>query len=313
MSILLTCPTCGVTLRLAEAMAGRQGACRECGASFRVPKNAEANRPPEERPIGKASLDEITQELGRRGLTAIISVVGGADGTSRGADHYTTEPMDEQRLKRLFSAWSGVPTPALEDSARPDSPLEENPPASTGEKGDEPADDDFAFKGDALGCTLAEFRMRHEREAPGRRRRMPWCSDETPDAATRDLMSESWHAGVGIVHARIDLPEENASPTIANVATELVIYQFVDGKLFQITGFFSPEGFSKIHAALRERYGEPQHESDSPRVLQWWKDNTSLELINGRIHPLEPGVFRFYHDELLAEASERKPPADLDL
>ncbi|MEO1497685.1 MAG: hypothetical protein AAFV43_11105 [Planctomycetota bacterium] len=314
-------------------MAGRECACRECGAAFRIPENVDAFQPIEERPLGKASLEEMASELRRRGLTAVLSVIGGQNGVRRGVQHFPSEPMADDRLERLFNAWAqrarkdgsnGVAAPAAtaggpspepaadaaevfgSESAEP---RERSAPA----RAPQPVEQDFAFKGDALGMSLADFKLKHERRVVGRRRRMPWCSDETPDAATPDLLSEAWHAAAGIVHARVELPSEHNPPTIAGVPAQLLIYQFVDERLFQITAFLPTEGFTPVHAALLSRHGDPQHSSHEPRVIQWWKLNTSLELMSGRLHPPEPAVVRFYHDELLAVAGSRRPDRASDL
>ena len=160
---------------------------------------------------------------------------------------------------------------------------------------------------------LSDFKRKHERAVTGRRRSMPWCSDESPGRDVPELMCEGWQATVGVVHARIDLPEEQASPTIAGAKTDLVIYQFVDEQLFQITIFFSTDDFPAVSQALCTKYDEPMHREPQPVKMQWWRDDTTIELTQGRIHPREPSIVRYYHDELLEEAGQRKPDTMSDL
>lgn len=334
MSIRINCPQCKAELRLADAMAGRTGACRECGSAIQVPRDPEPYRPLEERPLGKASMNDIMSELARRGQTAVLTVLGddrrlagGGAGDSTvleasggetrvdlgpGVRQYATEEMSNERLEQLFEGLSRLArqkttaaSAAIASGAYP-TDLPSSPRLAE-------SSENFDFKGDPLGMSLADFKLRHERTVAGRRRRMPWCSDEQPGVNNPELMCESWHTAAGIIHARIELPFENNSPTVGGIRSELVIYQFIDERLFQITAFLPPEGLNQLTQALRVRYGEPQSTNAEERQMHWWKLCSSVEVTTGRMSPREPCVVRYYHDELLAEAAARRPRSTTDL
>jgi hypothetical protein len=111
------------------------------------------------------------------------------------------------------------------------------------------ADQPHELKGDYLGMNLAEFKQKHSRRAPASGQKLPWCSDEVSGQHHPELHTEPGMAAVGIVHCRIDLPFES-SPTIAGVNTELLLYQFVDGKLFSIHAQFDTDFFQAIQNSL---------------------------------------------------------------
>ncbi|TWT42837.1 hypothetical protein [Botrimarina hoheduenensis] len=331
MSIQLTCPNCEAILRLADAMAGRMGACRECGGEISVPQDLESFRPLQERPLGKATLDDIVKELARRGETAVLTVLGDRKktrdqrtdstilsqsesdtqiGLGPGVRQYTTEEIPPTRLEQLFTGLARLAQMRIEAERLAQSKDAIDPAEGAGSFDSK---SNFEFKGDPLGMSLADFRLRHERQVEGRRRRMPWCSDESPGVNNPELHSEAWHAAAGIVHARIELPFENNSPTVGGVRTSLVLYQFVDERLFQVTAFLPPEGLNQVVQALNIKYGEPQSVNHEPRQMLWWKLNSSIEVSAGRLHPREDAIVRYFHDELLAEASRRRPSGSADL
>lgn len=182
-------------------------------------------------------------------------------------------------------------------------------------QGTDPCDerDVFDLKGDKLGMTLAEFKQKHHRRVPSSDRIAPFCSDEFPGQAISDLCAEPWHTAAGIVHARIDLPDENAAPTIAGVKSELVLYQFIDARLFQISSFFRTDAYHVLRAALGKKLGPPVEESETSRQLRWWTMNSTIELAAGSIRPPAPTALSFRHDDLVREAAKRKPDPLADL
>lgn len=338
MSISLACPHCHEVLQLADQMAGREGACLHCGGTFCVPMTSD---PGAELLLCKAGVEQIVAELARRGSHAVLTLLTpSGDQSTAPRDplraalqpdsslrvsirHLSTSGLSVEECRALLTILSQVkaapkpplpaaaptlaagnqPTPAATTPAAPATPLA--PPSVDGVN--------FSFKSDPLGMKLSDFRLKHERVAPGRRRRMPWCSDESPKEAIPALMYEAVQASLGLIHARIDLPGENLSPTIGGASTEAVIYQFLDERLFQITGFFSTDDFTKVSQALRTKYGEPQSEEEKPFRLQWWRGDSTIEITQGRVHPREHSVFRCFHDDLLDEARHRKPDTASDL
>lgn len=334
MPITFACPHCYETLQLAEELAGKEGACRFCGGTFRIPA---PGAPASPLALAQASVEQIVEELARRGQHAVltlVSPVGDAAKETRNplsealqpnaalrvmVRHLNTAGLTAAQSRALLAMLSQVQPAAPPADPSPAPPAATPPPASAAPAAPPPSasaldsEENFVFKGDPLGMKLSEFKLRHERVVPGRRSRMPWCSDETPNGRIPALKYEPWQATVGIVHARVDLPEENSSPTIGGAPTEAVIYQFVDDRLFQVTGFFATDDFPKVSHALRVKYGEPQSEEQNPYRLQWWRGESTIELTHGRIHPREPSVFRCFHDDLLDDASQRQPDTTADL
>ncbi len=166
---------------------------------------------------------------------------------------------------------------------------------------------EFSLKGDTLGVmTLQDFKEKYRRSSTVCNRVLPLCSDERPGFAFHELLGEEWHHMAGIIHGRVELPSENLSPTIAGVKTDYLIYQFLDEKLFQITGVFNTDSFHEVAHALRKKFGPAISEGEENRKLLWWTLDCSIELQFGRLRPREPAIVRYYHDDLLEEASGRK-------
>ncbi len=112
----------------------------------------------------------------------------------------------------------------------------------------------YELKGDKLGMTLEEFKQKYERSGEGGTR-LPLCSDTAWGANKASLRTEPWHQRAGIIHARIDLPSENNSPTVAGVKSELMLYEFVDGKLFRIAAWLPTDKFHLVSEAAISKYG----------------------------------------------------------
>ena len=173
------------------------------------------------------------------------------------------------------------------------------------------APEPFDFKGEQLGTTLADFKTRHARRVG--KVELPYTSESSRGQANAALWSEAWHAAAGIVHARIELPSENASPTVAGVKTQLFIYQFVDGLLFRMTGLFDAEAFHVVRQGFVDKHGAPQQECADPVELVWNNGASSIHLVRGSIRPKRASMVVFSHDELAATAELRTPRRGEDL
>jgi hypothetical protein len=142
---------------------------------------------------------------------------------------------------------------------------------------------------------------------------LPYTSESTAGQANTTLWSEPWHARAGIVHARVELPSENSSPTLAGVKTELFLYHFVDEKLFRITVLFDTEAFHHVREAMVQKYGAPDSEIKDPMELAWENLPSSLRLVRGTMRPRKWSTLLAVHHELQLLADERVPQRDTDL
>jgi hypothetical protein len=115
------------------------------------------------------------------------------------------------------------------------------------------------------------------------------------------------------VHARVELPSENNSPTLAGVKTEMFLYHFVDGLLFRITVLFDTEAFHLVRDAMVEKYGPPTSEIKDPMELAWENAPSSLRLVRGTMRPKRWSTVLAVHNELQLMADERLPDRGSDL
>lgn len=270
--------------------------------------------------------------------SSLLGLLGSGLNHGFGVKHLTTEPMDQERLATLFRLFA-----KLQDKERSDSVLSDDVLSGTKNSSADlsslsaisaayqnsskesqsnepllnenikPIPKAFTLKENPLGMTLAEFKVQYARPSLIKNRDLPWCSDESPGFNISELMTSEWHYAAKIVHARIDLPDEKLSPTIAGVQTDHLIFQFVDEKLFQITGFFTTDGFHTVADALRRKFGTAISEGDDQRKLMWWSLDSTIELKFGRLHPSEPSCIRYYHDDLFEIAADRMPTGKHDL
>jgi hypothetical protein len=169
----------------------------------------------------------------------------------------------------------------------------------------------YELKGDRLGMTLEEFKAKYARNAGGVV--MPFCADSCAGQAIAALNSEAWHVGAGLVNARVDLPSENSSPTIAGVKTEQFLYHFVDGRLYRMTVHFDTEAFHLIHAALVQKQG-PAVKENKERGELWWENGVStIHLIRGAMYPKKASRLIYFHNQLQKSAEGRAPKRETDL
>jgi hypothetical protein len=170
----------------------------------------------------------------------------------------------------------------------------------------------FELKGDPLGMNLDDFKQKYARSGEGGVK-LPLCSDTAWGTNKASLHSETWHRDAGIIHARIDLPAEDNSPTVAGVKTELMLYQFVDGKLFRIAAWLPTDQYHLVSEALIKKYGPATRESVKPRQLIWENPLASIVLNRGTVHPREASVLELVHKQLAEVAASRTPSGAADI
>jgi len=121
------------------------------------------------------------------------------------------------------------------------------------------------------------------------------------------LWSEPWHLAAGLVNGRVDLPSEGNSPTIAGVKTELVLYHFVDGRLFRITVLFDTEAIHLIREAIVTKHGLPTSETKEPVEIAWQNAVSTIRLVRGMMRPKKASMLVLMHHELQKSAEGRMP------
>jgi hypothetical protein len=170
----------------------------------------------------------------------------------------------------------------------------------------------YELKGDKLGMSLEEFKQKYARSGEGGTK-LPLCSDTAWGANKATLKSEPWHRQANIITARIDLPSEDNSPTVAGVKTELLLYEFVDGQLFRIAAFLPTDQFHIVSEAAIKKYGQPNRENQKPRQLYWENPLAVVVLTRGNVHPREPSILELTHRQLAELATSRMPSAATDI
>jgi len=169
----------------------------------------------------------------------------------------------------------------------------------------------YELKGDRLGMTLEEFKAKYSRKVGGIT--LPYCSDSFPGQPNQALMAEPWYAAAGLINARIDLPSENNSPTIAGVRTDLFLYHFVDGRLYRMTALFDTEAFHLIHNALVQKQGPATRENKDKGELTWENGVSTIHLVRGAMYPKKPSRLVYFHNALQKSAEGRAPARASDL
>jgi DNA-directed RNA polymerase subunit RPC12/RpoP len=341
MPIQIECPGCKATLQVDDAMAGMQGKCIHCGQRIVVPgKPGPAPRgaqsaagpmsPPSPPP---ATAPTVPVSPGR----ASVSSIGGLSPTLFEA---TPEAMARELYRRQLSAMLLLfkPTPegsydlleiadadmkciATEDitAARFGQLVASLPkrfaPRKKAQPDAAPPAEELLYelKGDRLGQTLEEFKEKYARHVEGNPQRLPLCSDTAWGANKASLRSETWHRHAGIIHARIDLPAEDNSPTVAGVKTEILLYQFIDGRLFGILAEFPTDLFHMVSEAAIKKYGPISRETHKPRQLIWENAVASVVLTRGTVHPVHASSLYLSHRQLSELAHARLPTGEADI
>jgi hypothetical protein len=184
----------------------------------------------------------------------------------------------------------------------------------------------YGLKGDTLGMDLKSFKKKYHRTVQGHNESLPWCSDYSPKQEIKTTLSKAWHHEAGIVNCRINFPceerEENHKLKVAGVATDVLIYHFIDKKLYMITAKFIHGGFDDVKNALLVRYGKPStselmHYQKSsgtkfPVENLLWDNKVSSIRINEM--PEKPYFFNltYQHRELIGIYDKRKPSSETD-
>lgn len=305
MPIRLECTGCRSILEVKDALAGKQGACPKCGAVIMVPAQGQPADGP--RLLADATGAEMIETIHRRNKSAVLVVfetpeAGNYDLTDQAGANvrcYRTADMDDQQLMQVLSQLGQMSQG--KSNARGGVGLASNDQLQP-----------YACKGDPVGMSLDAFKQKYARDL-GAGLKAPFCSDAFAGQANQALLSEPWHAKAGIVHARVDLPSENHSPTIAGVDTEILLYQFVDGRLFRITALFDTDSFHHIREALCDKQGPPADELRDPLGYVWENQVSRIELIRGTIRPKKPSMLHYIHRELFARFQTRTPTRTQDI
>jgi hypothetical protein len=142
---------------------------------------------------------------------------------------------------------------------------------------------------------------------------LPLCSDTAWGPNKASLRSEPWHQQAGIIHARVDLPSEDNSPTVAGVKTDILLYMFVDGRLFGILTEFPTDKFHVVCDAAIQKYGPVTREIQHPRKLMWDNPAASVVLTRGTVHPVQPSILYLEHKQLAKLADSRTPSGAADI
>jgi hypothetical protein len=307
MPIQIECTGCKAILQVDDALAGKQGKCIHCGQRLTVPGKASVSS------IGglsstlfEATPESMVRELFRRDYSALLLVFKPtADGSydlSDVADAdmkcIATEDINQARFGQLVTSFSKRFAPRKKGPSGGEATVEQQL---------------YDVKGDRLGSSLDEFKAKYARTVEGSPQRLPICSDTAWGTNRAALHTELWHQQAGIVHARVDLPAEDNSPTVAGVKTDLLLYKFIDGRLFEIAAFFPTDQFHLVSDAAVKKYGPVTSETQKPRQLIWENPLASVVLTRGTVHPVEPSTLHVAHKQLAAVAASRVPSGAADI
>jgi hypothetical protein len=303
MPLQIECPGCKATLLVADELAGKQGKCIHCGHRLTVPGKASVSS--FSPTLFEATPEAMVRELFRRQQSAMLLVFplpdDGLYDLSKVPDAdlkcIATEDVNQARFAQLVTGFT-----------QRYAPRRKGQPAA----GPSPEELLFQLKGDPLGMSLDEFKEKYGRSVEGGQK-LPICSDTAWGANKASLHSEPWHRQANIVHARVDVPTEDNSPTVAGVKTELLLYHFVDGKLFRIAASFPTDQFHVVSEAAIQKYGPVTRETQKPRQLVWENPLASVFLTRGSVHPREASMLDLQHKQLTELAMSRAPTAAADI
>jgi len=335
MFLRIECPGCKAILQVEEALAGKQGKCIHCGHRIIVPNqsglaaSAPPLPPPPPQPVQfltEASPESMVRELFDRKKSALLLVFDPGEDESYDLEDVpdnklkciATEDINQARFAAVVASFSKRFAP------RWIAPAATSPPGVTqqgsassdfGQSGINLMAQDqlFELKGDRLGMTLDDFKKKYARFTNDGRQDLPICSDQGYGGGRADLHSEAWHRHAGIIHARIDNPAEDNSPTIAGLKTDLLLYYFIDGRLFRISAFFATDQFHVVSDAVLKKYGPPTREIKQPREMIWENAVAMVDLMRGSVHPRTPSTLNIIHKQLLTTAESRAPKGAADI
>lgn len=328
MFLRIDCPGCKAVLQVEAALAGKQGKCIHCGTKIVVPSEsgpappAPPTPPPPVPFLTEASPEAMIRELHERRKSAVLLIFEpSAEGSYDLADIadnkikcIATEDIQQPQFTQIISSLgprflAKKPIPKAAAQAAPPEPSVIGKLEGAVQGPDEP----YELKGDALGMAMADFKQKYARFTPDGRQDLPICSDMPGYIGKADLHGEGWHRKAGIVHARVDNPLEETSPTVAGVKSDLFLYQFVDGKLFRISVWFATDVFHLVSEAVLQKYGRPTSETKQPRELVWENNISKIVLTRGTVHPRTYSTLHLVHKELVALADSRAPRASEDI
>jgi len=307
----IDCPGCKATLQVPDELAGKQGKCIHCGHRLIVPGARASVSGIMSSTLFEATPESMVRELHRRQHSAILLIFQPSeDGTydlSNVPDAelkcIATEDINQARFAQVVEGFAKRFAPRKKNSAAGSSVI--GGPAV-------PLDQLYELKGDRLGTSLEEFKGKYNRSGEGGQR-LPICSDTAWGANKASLRCETWHQAAKIVHARIDLPAEDNSPTVAGVKTELLLYHFIDGKLFRVTAYLPTDQFHVVSEAAIKKYGPVTREVQRPRQLIWENPLATVLLTRGSVHPREASTLELIHKQLDELAASRAPSAAADI
>jgi hypothetical protein len=342
MFLRIECPGCNAVLQVEEALAGKQGKCIHCGHKIIVPSQSGMAHsvpvpPPPPVPfLTEASPEAMIRELHERRKSALLLVFEPSpDGSYDLADIpdnklkcVATEDITLEKFAELVDSFSRrfvvrkpaapVAAPAADAGATPAAaPAPVAPPQGSmvGKLSGtvQGPDDPYEIKGDQLGMSMADFKAKYARFTPDGRQDLPICSDMPGYIGKADLHGEAWHRRANIVHARVDIPVEENSPTVAGVKTDLFLYQFVDGHLYRISAWFATDLFHVVSEAVLQKFGRPSYENKQPRELIWENNVSKIVLTRGTVHPRTYSTMHLVHKQLTELAASRAPRASEDI
>jgi hypothetical protein len=306
MPIQIECPGCKAIIQVADELAGKHGKCIQCGHRVTIPARAQASNLGNVSPaVFEATPEVMVRELYRRQQSAMLLVFptpeDGSYDLAKVADGdlkcIATEDINQSRFAELVTSF-----------------MKRFGPRKQGAPARQPTTEELLYqlKGDRLGMSLEEFKQKYHRQVEGGYK-LPLCSDTAFGANKAALHAEPWHREAGIVNARVDLPAEDNSPTVAGIKTELLLYQFVDGKLFRIAALFPTDQFHIVSEAALSKYGVVTRETQKPRQLVWENPLAWVTLTRGSVHPRESSILELVHRELQLLAASRTPTAAADI
>lgn len=307
MAIRLHCDNCDSTLNVSDSLAGKRGKCPKCGTVLAVPSmqnEVQAN----DASLTQSSPGQMVAELQRRGKSAALILF---DTPKDG--RYDLHEMPDTVVNCIGS--DDMTAEQLNTLLRSTATLSEWHEQGALAPIDNQAKEPYDLKGDCLGMRLDDFKRKYYRVIKGHDKTAPYTSEYPP--GHKMLLAEPWHAEAGIIHCTIEFPFERAQgmsgQTVAGVETDLLLYRFVDGALFQILTYFDTGQFELVRHALLDKYGKPVKEERKPISLFWWNGCSSISLSRGRINPKEWSTLNFTHDELFKIVLERSPQSSADL
>lgn len=341
MSIVLQCPSCGVQATAPDAAAGKTVRCPKCKTRFSAKSRASESiraHPLDDRstPFSARSAMPLWGwfAIGGGGvLVVVLIVVAVVIGTSgNGTPNPAKAPPDASRAATKATAPPSTvaPSEASKPSSTPDPGPASVPPSMPEPKPTEAdqkkAEEPYDLKGDRLGMSLQEFKMKYRHKPQGDSREAPFCSDRRDDAAREKdpnpfLGEQAWHPKAKIVNARITFPFEDLkpnkyTPTLAGIKATLHFYGFIDDRLYVIDYVFPHSGFAKIEEAMVATYGKPKtvltkeyqnaFGARFPGVIGTWDNGVSGITLTERFNEMRSLQIRLIHHELGRVAESRR-------